>query len=402
MLYLLIKKSKVLIILLILFLSACASDEYDYEDENFVPATFAAAIEAGVLMDAVHVAAFARPPQFGVVEVVNLYEDRNVILNINFAVGEGLTFQQPYRYFSEFFVEEWDFVREGDVIASAFYDASDIVVSQHMRARSELARAEEDFAAERYMREIELEETRIAIEFATDTEWERLVINLRMLELQNEQFLINGRRALEETRRRLNETEERISMEYIVAPFDGLVTSLTSIREDAVVATGRVIATVADVDSVFLSASSGVAYIFRYGDVFPATIRDWEFDVRVVNEPFAMGHRQGSRPYILEPLEDGIIQEILYYLEGDWDALINQGERRAHPRFNMFGYGIVLPMRAVQTAIGMTADTERQFVFVYEDGVFGRRFVTLAPYRSGQYVYVISGLEAGQKVVGVE
>jgi len=369
------------------------------DGDNSEVSTMATAIEAGVLMDFEQAARVVNLLQIAPVNIGTLYEERSMDLNIGFLVQRNLMFEGQERQFDGFHVTNGQFVQAGDILASATFDGSELFLAQHRNAQNDLYRFETDFLAEQNRRQVEISEMQIAFDRAPANERERLLLNLTLQELRYEQFLSDTRRQMDDMRQSIQETTTLLATEYMTAPFDGVVMNLAAIGIGSPVE-GRNMVVLAEAESVVLTVRTPHMHIIRYGDVFSATLANTTFDVIVVSDPFATGHRQGNADFLLKPLEPNTLTQIIQTLDNDWRALMEHRNREVNLIWNMFGESIILHRGAIQQSSGRTIYESMPYVTIYDDGVFRQRFITLGPYGTSQVATVVSGLEAGQKVVG--
>jgi len=382
----------------LLFFSCSIEDAYE-------TGTFDAAVSEGFLMalDDIEDVAAGRLPNPVAVQYRPMFGRPRPTVTVSFIIFEELSFRQADRVFNDLYVEPGQFVREGDVIASAHRDNTEIFVQRHLRAVDELARFEEDFEIGRDRRQIEIEDKRDELESAA-RDWDRISMELAILQISYDDFVRDSQRAISNKRRDIAETETLMADEFITAPFDGLVIHVDrTIRPDVDVDDGQILAIVADVSSMVL-ITRGDMHIIRYDDIVPVTFADHQFLTRVANDPFAAGVRE-TEWFLLKPFDMEILPQIFAEFEYDWEAFRNNPMRVAHPQWNMFGEGIWIRSEAVfhetvrgEVAIPGMPNPTRTFVMVYENGVFGRRIVTLSPYATGGYVHVVSGLVPGEIV----
>jgi len=381
---------------LFLLLTACGA-----EFETSTIGSFDDAVNAGLIMAFERAEATAALPRYAPVFLDTRVSTRNIVFSIEFFRHYDLPFEMENLSFRQFYVSEGDMVREGDILASGFYEPTDIEIARHRRAVNDLRQMETDFRDERYRRRIEIQDLEREVDTAVATARERAIINLAIRELEYEQFITQTQRAIQNARESIADTEFLFAAEYITAPFDGLITSIAAIREGTTIAENRVIVSIADVDTVFFNVPGPGAHIFRYGDIVPISLAGEEFYAKVASDPFAGGFRGAGANFILRPLSYEGIANALYRLEGNWTQLRRYDGRRAYPTQNMYGESIWLPFAAINTVLVTILElpVETYYVIIYDDGVFRQRFITPGLYISGQYQHVLSGVEPGQYVV---
>jgi len=312
-----------------------------------------------------------------------------------FIIHENLSFQHADRYLNNIYVEPGQLVGTGDILASTIFEPSDILLAQQHLLQQELARFQANAAHEYSRLRSEIEELRLAIAFATGSSWERYSLSLSLYELMLEDFLLNRNHERENFRRQQADMYNLLAPEQLISPFCGVITFVSHATHGSTLPAGQRVISIADTNSLFFTTFLTHDAVVRYGDVFPLVIPQMaEFYVRVVNDTFAAGIGRYQALNYLAPVNPADMDALLYAVNHDWLEL--EGMRtRIYPTWNMLGEGITLPERIIHW------DGYRPFVLLYENGSIIRRFVTLAPYQLPmRYVYIISGLEPGQRVVG--
>ena len=388
------------LIIVVLLLTSCSGRTQDYNFEE----SFNAAVAGGFILPTGNIGAAASGETATVEARISDGGVQRTVSTVSaqFAHFKDLAFVHADRYLSGIYVERGRFVSAGDVLASTVFEPSDIQIAERRLRQQEFAHFEADTAEEHSLRRAEIDELRNNLSFACDSEWERYSLKLSHRELALEYFLHNSRRQRENLRRRLDELNRQLEPEQLIAPFCGIVTFVAQLAPGADFVPGQRIVSIADTNSLFFMATftPGAGdptenVLIRYGDVIPLRIPDIaEFYVRVASDAYAVGLRSGQVNHHLVPVNPDDLDALMYALEYDWLAL----ERLAviiYPTWNKFGEGIIMSTWNIQW------DGYRPFVLVYENGSIGRRFVTLAPYLlPHRQVYIISGLEPGQRVVG--
>jgi len=312
-------------------------------------------------------------------------------------VRQDLTFYHADRALNNIYVEEGELVNKGDILASTIFDPPDILLAEQRLLQQESARFETTISNEYSRLRSAMEEFRMALYFATDDDWERYSLQLSLYELRLENLLLTRNHERANFRRRQAEMTAALAPEQLIAPFCGMVTFVANLDHGALVESQRIVA-IADPGSLLFTtrANPGSALV-RYGDTFLLEAPNiMELYVRVVSDSFTVAQKSNDDQinHYLAPVNPQDIDALLAAFDHDWIAL-ERTPMRLTPPWNMFGEGIIMPERNIHW------DGYRAFVFVYENGSIGRRFVTVASYSlPGRYVYVISGLEPGQWVVG--
>ena len=393
---------KLVLIAVILFLTACGGrvqNSHDFTE------SFYAAVAAGYLLP-IDNAGDGAGHTTATIEVGLSHAGMRRTLSfvwIHFSKAEPLRFTHSNRYIVNIYVQDGQMVSAGDVLATSAFEPSEILLAQQRLLQQEVARFEADIADESSRLRSEIAELRHNMPFAAEGEWERYALKLSLQELLLEQHLHNSRRERENMRKRLTEMNDMLAQEQLIAPICGMVTILQNLLPGAEIDDEQPMIVIADISSLYFMANYSPGgnepsenVMIRYGDVLLLQIEDvMDLYVRVVSDNYAAGFRAGTQMHNLLPVnpEDAdALMHLIAYNRIRHDRLNMQ----LRLTWNMFGEGIVMFGRNIHW------DAYRPFVLLYENGSIGRRFVTLAPYnlRINNYLYVISGLEPGQRVVG--
>ncbi|MCL2377282.1 MAG: hypothetical protein FWC76_07810 [Defluviitaleaceae bacterium] len=293
-------------------------------------------------------------------------------------------------------VEEGQYVREGDVLARRAIDADARLEIAYSAAKLRLEQFEEGFAREHSARLAEI----------ADARQHQSSLELALLEIGLERFVFNSNIARSAIQDEVTALADTIRGEEIVAPFDGMV--IFTISGPYNLLWNPRIITIVDHNLFFyqftISAGGSMNYnTIRHGDIITLRSNErhvvdgaerpvLEFDGRIVTDSWASGERN-SFTYWLVPVDmDGLLET---------DGLLN-ADNPLHTLFSMnftaqieilrAENNLTLPIAAVH------AEDRRNFVFVYNEGRLGKRYVH-AGLRGGGYVQIISGLEDGAQVV---
>jgi multidrug efflux pump subunit AcrA (membrane-fusion protein) len=332
-----------------------------------------------------------------------------------FLTSRNLHFDSADRTLAAIHVERGQRVKAGDVLAELAPlnpEESERIFLRRRNAQIALERFDRDFAAERTRRLNELERAGEALEFASDNEWTRLALELERMEIRYSQFLLTNEQNRERLTRQLNDINEQIAGDQIIAPIDGVVVVIHSASPGSTIfGRPRIIWLICE-DSLFfvfplpssdlLLTRTELQKVFRFNDILNMGMviqneEPFTFDVRVVSDPLATDNRSDNRnnmSYLFEPL--------------DWDALFDAFEKHGvdlagnrEPMFTITAVSQAVNVLAVPAnTIGTVGD--RSYVYIYEHGFSRRQYVQLGARcnesREG-FREILSGLEEGQQIV---
>lgn len=356
---------------------------------------------------------------------VQTREDRHEIvtarsgpLTDSTVIGVGLYFPvQRYMHFvndtGEFtlLTENGSKVSEGEKLANLWLDDGRMEISR-IQAEIRIQQFDQNTANEAARRRTEISNTRFYAEHAlNDADLNRLLLHLAQLELSYDRFRFDAANTRDNLTHELEALQDVLAGEYLLAPFDGTVRNAITNRHDIFDRRQPRILSLVDESVFFFSISFGTLRqsslhqqpvgILGYGNIVriqshstnyrgaPPTL---SFDARVVTDLWGAGIRDDFT-FLLVPTDMYGLMEALYELN-PYDPMqaLRDVNLQADITFTVTDYGVYIPHRAIQTQDRLF------FTFVYEHGDRVRRFVRPGG-RAGNYVHIISGIDAGEQVV---
>jgi len=302
-------------------------------------------------------------------------------------------------------------VQTGEKLANLWWGDERLEISR-TQTEIRLRHFNQNTQDEAALRQSEINETRFYANHATnDADLNRLLLQLAQLELGYDRFRFDTNNTRNNLQNELNELQNMLAGEHILAPFDGTVRSLiTTDRSNFIEARHPRILTLFDENVFYFSIQPEVRHwhlhqppvgIVSYGSIvtikshhpdYPLGFSTLSFDARVVTDPWGAGVR-GDFVFLLSPVDmDGLMKTLYELNPYDPIQALRHLNLQANIDFTINDYGVILPRRAVHTQ-------DRLFyVFVYEQGNLIRRFVNIGVF-TGNYVHIVSGVEAGERVV---
>jgi len=314
------------------------------------------------------------------------------------------------------FVEENQLVKKGDVLAQLTFDVDPRHVINYEAAVSYLERLEQEIAREKSRRQTEINRARRRSSGGAGSQQ---ALNIRLMEIDLERYTINSDINLREKQNELDTLRELLGIEEIIAPFDGMITSVfdgnsISSRSSRVGSSDPTqIIGMIDPNIFFFRAAMHVARerpysIIAHGDIL--TIRgfievpsgdrndaepDFEFKARVVTDHWADGAWNFIN-FWLAPIDT---EELLNTLQSitDDDPVIALQEIHfsLQVEYIVSPFGMTLPNEAIKRDRDRDA---RDYVFIYNDGNVEKQFIE-AGQRLGSYTHIIFGIDEDTKVV---
>jgi multidrug efflux pump subunit AcrA (membrane-fusion protein) len=307
--------------------------------------------------------------------------------------------------------ENGQHVNEGDVLALLISEADDRLEIAYLAASRRLEQFEANFDREHRARSAEIRQARERMAALDGNARRQAALELELLRIGLERFVYTSTATREAIRDEVIALSEMLDGEEIAAPFDGMVVSIDS-GPYALRWNPRIM-TIADPNTFFyqITLSADQTQSNRYnimglGDII--TLRSTErhmsggverpileFDARVVTDSWAGGIRERFTYWLVPVDMEGLLETVRALDTGNPD----------NPLYTLFGLSftaqieIVLATNSVTLPLAAVHEEDRRsFVYIYNDGGLGKRYVQTG-FTVGGYVQIISGLEAGAKVV---
>ena len=324
-----------------------------------------------------------------------------------------------YAYFNgvNFRLEEQ--VNAGDFIAELTFEVPEAIVIAAQSLELERRQFEANFTAEQTRRRQDIRNMQAARDEAAGDERELLNLRIRQAELSYTQFMTNTENSRQSFDDRLAQINGPVQPERLYAPVSGRISWMTQnatprfLRDIVPVRfAGRRIVSIRDNEHMQFIANAPLQAL-RFGDIIEVghAAGDAYFYATVVTDPLTQNMlREGSHDVHIAPLE-GEWERFLEVVgddlsEGfDMDTLLDFIALRARSTLPRLIDGVIVERDAI------TEEAGRQFVTLFEDGSFSRRYVVTGVnghievpredgegYQRVQVVQIISGLSPGQWV----
>jgi multidrug efflux pump subunit AcrA (membrane-fusion protein) len=315
----------------------------------------------------------------------------NLNVAVNAPIRRDLFFERDNGRLTGIHVANGTRVKAGDVIAEIKFDQERLTADRNQLVFT-IEQFEQSFARQDEQFQERLTVANETVTFAEEADLELAVLNLTELELSYEQFLFNNQQTRDDYDRRLTELDEQIAGEKLLAPFDGIIGYVANFWENTLVRNWNRIATVIDDQRIQFSIEASKE-VLRYGTI--VTIKDQNetvsFDAKVVSDPLAVFSTNINFRYMLEPVEPGIIRQLL----GDGNVNLEMLQRlnlSAEVMATEVSDAFILPRNYVHS------EDRKRYVNILEDDMLKKRYV-VEGITFPEGVQIIDGLEAGQLVV---
>lgn len=164
--------------------------------------------------------------------------------------------------FMKFLVRKGDEVKAGDVLATFQVEEDTVALATQ---RKKLERARKDLEAGKETRLQALKEIEISRQKAQDPfEREQLSLRLAYQQLSLEKYIYQQENSILDMQKKLEEMEEESRACQLIAPADGIITSLKSKREGDQVSSGEVLVQMYSTEGMLLQIDNANGF-FRYG-----------------------------------------------------------------------------------------------------------------------------------------
>jgi len=372
-------------LILLFLISACGTVSQTGDVSAAVSAGIIASPDGDIVL---------RDDEFVLYEVYkgNLERNMDLYVSANFTVMHRLSFEAGGGAYSGSFVDSVGTrVYAGEILAEQIfpdYMHEPLEISRY-RVAFEIEQFETRFANEHRDRNRELSEARVAFAQADANERGNLRLQVRRLEVLLDRFLVES----ENTRQSYQQQLDNIYLpgQRIYAPYDGVVTFITTIREESIVDAGTLFFIVAKEDSVVFTAEAPVD-VLRHGNVLNIVNDELTFEVAVVSDPHAAAtsHSHTMSFTLLPTNQDALIAD-MEAAGISWHEITNMSFSAEVDEIMVYDT-IVLPVRALRQESGS------EYVLIYDEGQLQKRYVVRG-LLALPYVQILTGLEEGQKVV---
>ena len=362
---------------LILLLSACQQIEAASSDD----AQIAQVVQEGIIIspDVIEATQMA----FTTVEAIEgrLTRQMSMPTQLHFPVTVDLSFERSGGRLNARHVSSMDFVQAGDVLLSIVFD-EDALRVEEQQLQLRMREAERRHNSERTRRRGDIEQFRNQLHGdINEFEIEIHALRLESMEAEYQHIIHQFQISRREQSRQLQEIQERLLGEDIVAPFDAVVSWVNGARINSVVENWMIMVTLYDYNS-FQLITRGAPDVFRFGDIL--TVRDRDGTpraVQVVSDPLTSARDQSNQhEYILQPLDPDVTADYFHVNNLQSSPTIFDVK------------GILIPSRAIHI------EEQQRFVYIYEDDVIRKRYIQAGLFYMEQ-TQILDGIEPGQLVV---
>jgi len=366
------------------------------------------------------------------VEQQDIKVDVSYTASVVFPIQQDLHFQALAGELS-LYAEVGQRVQQGDLLARLTFDKDTRLELDIFTARQRLDQFNADFTTERSRRTAAIAAAResIAALYNDDNDYDyddendngnnneytrqQIYLEIRLMETDLERYIFNSSITRTELQHELDILEGLLGGEEIRAPFDGLI--IYCARPTAAIHWNPTIITIVDDDVLYFQITMNVGQPpmglysnIRHDDIITIATRTihevngverplLEFDARVVTDSWAARGNRTQHTFWLVPADFQSFYDDVLLIETDGLPglhLLQDVALQAQVEVTLALNSPVLPVAAVRFEDRIR--DPQNYVFVYSNGILGRRFVETGA-QAGGYVQIISGLDVGIQVV---
>ena len=366
-----------LLLCLLFFLSACHSVEAAISDDSrVVQAVQEGIIISPAVLEATQMAFTTREAREG-----RLQRQANIPVQLYFPKTVDLSFERSGGRLSYRNANMMQLVQAGDVLMSVVFD-EDALRVEEQQLQLRMREAERRHSSERTRRRADIEQFRNQLhEDMNEFDLEIHALRLEGMEAEYQHIIHQFQIQRREQNRQLQEVQEKLRGEDLIAPFDAVVSWVNVVRLNTVIENWMIMITLYDYNAFQLVARAA-SDVLRYGDIATVTDRDERsIEAKVVSDPLAdINVQTYQNTFILTPLDPNITAEFFLQSNPHVSPVTIDVE------------GILIPSRAINT------EDQRRFVYIYEDGIIRKRYIQVGFFYMDR-TQILDGVEAGQLVV---
>lgn len=300
--------------------------------------------------------------------------------SVIYPFSENLYWETKNSYLKSCNVRVGAFVKKGDVLA-VFDVQTDAIGLKELQMQ--LQRAQEAFAAEKKERANAIAEQEANAQLLTGTEQEIANLQIQKKKIDYDRYVYETQRNIASLQADIDEIRQAQKNNTLVAPFDGIVSTLTHYEEGALVDTNKVYIKLSASDR-FLVQITDSADALQYNMDMPVEVKQGteqrSYLGKVVSVPGLLPVSAGSSTVLVQMDQSFTVQSTV-------KSITYTGITTSV--FNI----TVVDKDAVHRETSRTS-----YVYILEDGMPKKRFVKEGLSNATQ-VWILDGLEPGQTLI---
>ena len=287
-------------------------------------------------------------------------------------------------------VKNGDSVEAGDVIAefSRVYSQADLDTMYSdlsiLKTQANIQRTALEQAVDRAEEQLAAAKTAQSDGSGSADDVKRAELLLEYAEIDYSSYVSSSNVAISAQQKLISDFEAGIANTKLIAKRSGVISDLVYLTPGSMVSADTIICTIYSPDVFWLRTSTDVSNTMRYNQTVSVNVtkEDTTYTGRIISSPNVLGQPTGQ--VIIQPLDFG----------GELAATFTDAMKRITvlaPRYELENV-MVVPLSAVENEEGS------RYVYVYEDGVAKKRYVTVGM-QDTTNIQILDGLELGQTVV---
>ena len=327
------------------------------------------------------------------VEVAEYVLTSQGAVDIGFPKAMDLCWDTEGTTMKELLVEKGQEVKAGEVLMT-FEVATDEIALEELEIQ--LLRKQEDFARKKDVKEVELAEAEEETEEIQNEHSYRIaVLNVEKQRIDYEQYVYETEKSIKMLQEKITEKKETVANNKLVAPFDGVIASIVYFSEDEAIEVGEKLISMYKTDAVVLKVNNADEKL-RYN-----------MEVLVEITSIAKAQPRTGRVVSAPNILPADLQQDYARIVLDEEMSIEDYGYRGGPGGRGFGFTFKLEYSAeyqeLQNVLvvdknALQRDEGKNFVYVLEDGVVHKRFVSVG-LSNKNHAWILDGLSEGQSLI---
>ena len=299
--------------------------------------------------------------------------------SVQYLIWANLSWDKSNARFREVLAKPGEQVKQGDVLA--VFDIEESKAELENLAL-QLTSARDEEAAGKKERQSAIDSAEKEAEGLSSHELQIAKLTIGKLQAEYEQFVYQSEREIAQLRKRIEEMEEEAENNQLLAPFDGIIDSVTPYNPGDRVDAGKALVTMYSTDKLFLKVDDS-AHNLRY-------------NMRVTVEAGTKDDRKAysGRVAAASNVLPAAVSQDLALIQ--LDENITAEELKYSPTYvggvEQVQNVLLVERRAVSTEEG------KSFVYVLEDDMVQKRFIVPGPNNS-DVMWILDGLSEGQSLI---
>ncbi|HWT76811.1 MAG TPA: hypothetical protein VN258_19095 [Mobilitalea sp.] len=306
-------------------------------------------------------------------------------VEINFLRNDILTIDQPEGTFVQYLITNNQQVKEGDPLLSYQIPSDRIGVDEKKLQLKQNESAYQESQKQKE-KEIDANKQKLYTMDNSSIEAQILQLNIRKMESAYEQYQYQTEKSINELKTAIKELESDMELQYIYAPYDGVVFIDDKIKEGTLLNQGTRLIYIYDIKSAVLGTSvKEISKLWYDMEVSVTGISNMKEDTANIHK---------GKIIAVDSLYNGKASTGMIYIQLDNTEELISSIQKANITSNSVSvdHVLIIPLSVVKKSDDM------KYVFVLDaDGVIRKQYITGRD--NGVDMWVYSGLSEGQQIV---